>query len=82
MNDKMTNALNGSYLFSDNNLNYDMLKRCKAVSLSELIHIPSCSSLFSFLHINIRSAHNKIDDMSNLSNNLYKLPNIIFISKT
>ena len=48
MNDKMTNALNGSYLFSDNNLNYDMLKRCKAVSLSELSHIPSRSTLFSF----------------------------------
>ena len=44
MNDKMTNAFNSSYPFSDNNLNYDMLKRCKAVSLSEFSHIPSCSS--------------------------------------
>ena len=84
MNDKMTNALNGSYPFSDNNLNNDMLKRCKAVSLSELSYIPSRSSLFSFLHINSRSARDTIDDrpISNLSDNSYKLPNVIFISET
>ena len=38
--------------------------------------------MFGFLHINCRSARNKIDDISNLSNNLYKLPNVIFISET
>ena len=82
MIDKKINALNGSYQFSDNNLNYDMFKRCKAVSLPEFSQLPSRSSLFSFLHINSRSARNKIEDISNLSNNLYKLLNVIFISET
>ena len=74
----MTNVLNGSYPFSGFNINYDILKRLQAVSLPELSHIISRSSLFSFLHINSHNACNKIDNISNLPTNLYKFPNLIF----